>query len=88
LYDFAFYVARKTPVNLKHLNARLVDSGFLEAHQQLTLDELKRTLIERFASIDYRLAKEDVLNFIKNPNQVELWCEPFFSSLTDELTST
>ncbi len=88
LYDFAFYIARKTPVNLKHLNARLVDSGFLQAHQQLTLDVLKRTLIERFVSIDYRLAKEDVLNFIKKPNQVEFWSESFFSSLTDELTST
>ena len=28
LYDYVFYLSQGTPVNLRHLNARLVDSGF------------------------------------------------------------
>lgn len=87
LYDFAFYIARKTPVNLKHLNARLVDSGFLQANQELTLNDLKVKLIDRFNTIDFRSAKEDVLNFIKDPRQIELWSASYFCSITDELTS-
>ena len=87
LYDFAFYIARRTPVNLKHLTARLVDSGFLPSDQELTLSDLKIILKDRFKSIDFPSAKEDVLNFIRNPNQVELWSESYFNSLTDELTT-
>lgn len=87
LYDFVFYISKKTPINLKHLNARLVDSGYLELEQELTLEQLKQRLKEHFNSIDYKLAKEDVINFIKNTSKIDLWSSEFFSSITDELTA-
>jgi predicted nucleotidyltransferase component of viral defense system len=73
LYDFNFYIARKTPVNLKHLNARLIDSGYIKEDENLSLDELKDKLKEKFNSIDYKTAKEDVVNFLKNPDKIAIW---------------
>ena len=87
LYDYVFYLANRTPVNLKHLNARLVDSGFEGAREDLTLAEIKQILYRRFESIDYSQGKNDVLPFIQNPASLDMWTKEFFQSITRNLTS-
>ena len=85
LYDYVFYLSQGTPVNLRHLNARLVDSGFDGAREDMTLEEIKDILRRRFESIDYDQARQDVLPFIKNPSVVEIWSKDFFIAITDNL---
>jgi predicted nucleotidyltransferase component of viral defense system len=86
LYDFIFYINKKIPLNLKHLNARLIDSGYISVGQELSLIELKNKLKDRFNSIEYKSAREDVLNFIKYPSKIDIWSKEYFCSLVDELT--
>lgn len=86
LYDYVFYLSMNAPVNLKHLEARLRQSGFWETDAPLELDRLKELLRARFASIDYAQAKQDVLPFIKYPNKLTIWSEDFFHQITDNLT--
>jgi len=85
LYDFAFYISKKVPINLNHLNARLVDSGFISEGEELPLEVLKSKLKERFNEIDYKMAKEDVINFLKYPSKIDIWSKEYFCSLVDEL---
>ena len=85
LYDYVFYLSNGTPVNLKHLNARLVDSGFEGARKDMSLDEIKEILFCRFKGIDYVQAKSDVLPFIRNPAALEIWSKDFFQSITNQL---
>lgn len=85
LYDYVFYLSQGTPVNLRHLNARLVDSGFDGAREEMTLGEIKDILHRRFESIDYDQARQDVLPFIKNPSAVEIWSKHFFIAITENL---
>ena len=87
LYDYVFYLSQGTPVNLQHLNARLVDSGFDGAREDMTLGEIKDILHRRFDSIDYDQARQDVLPFIKNPSAVEIWSKDFFIAITDSLSA-
>lgn len=87
LYDYVFYLSQGTPVNLRHLNARLVDSGFDGAREEMTLEEIKDVLYRRFESIDYDQARQDVLPFIKNPSAVEIWSKDFFVAITDNLSA-
>ena len=87
LYDYIFFLSRRTPVNLKHLNARLVDSGFDGAREDLTISEIKDILSRRFDTIDYRQAKDDVLPFIRNPDALDIWSSPFFKSITEQLAA-
>lgn len=86
LYDYVFYLSKGTPVNLKHLNARLMDSGFEGAREDMTLDEIKEILYRRFESIDYMQARNDVLPFIRNPASLDVWSKTFFQSITNNLT--
>ena len=87
LYDYVFYLSQGTPVNLRHLNARLVDSGFDGAKEDMTLEKIKDILHRRFESIDYDQARQDVLPFIKNPSAVEIWSKAFFIAITDDLSA-
>ena len=70
LYDYVFYRSMNTPINLKHLEARLRQSGFAETEEPLSTDRLKDLLRSRFSTIDYEQAKQDVLPFIKDPNRL------------------
>lgn len=87
LYDYIFYLAKGTPVNIKHLQARLVQSGYYDADKNISIDDVKRMLCERFGEIDYTQAKADVLPFIKDVKDLDLWSAYFFISITENLTA-
>ena len=85
LYDYVFYLAKGAAVNLAHLKARLVDSGFIREEFQLERESLIGLLNERFAEIDYEQAKQDVLPFIKDKSKLNLWSAAFFTDITKNL---
>lgn len=86
LYDYVFFLARGTRVNLKHLKARLVDSG-LAPQTVNTLADIKEMLSERFDSIDFKQAREDVLPFIKDASTLAHWSPDFFKQITEGLAA-
>ena len=72
-------------MNLKHLNARLVDSGFEGAREDLSPSEIRQILERRFDTINYQQAKDDVLPFINNPYSLSLWDRELFRSTLESL---
>lgn len=85
LYDYIFYLSRNAKVNLPHLRARLVDSGFLDEVESFDLETLKAILNKRFDEIDYTSAKEDVRSFIRDKASLDLWSANFFKQMTEQL---
>lgn len=85
LYDYVFYLSQGIPVNLRHLNARLVQCGYIGSDLRCTEKDIKDILYDRFADIDYEQAKEDVLPFIKDSSSLKLWNREFFRQITDGL---
>lgn len=87
LYDYIFCMSKQSPVNLPHLRARLIDSGFITQNDNCELDDVKRMLKNKFDAIDYKQAREDVIPFIKDPSKMDLWSSDFFKQITDNLTA-
>lgn len=87
LYDYVFYLARKTAFNLPHLKEKLVDSKYIDQDKNLTVDDVKEMLVQRFNEIDFNAAKEDVIPFLKDISILDLWSKEFFVSITSELHS-
>lgn len=87
LYDYVFYLARNTQFNLPHLKEKLVDSNYIDNDKNLTDDDVKELLIQRFNEIDFNAAKEDVIPFIKDVSILDLWSKEFFISITSKLHS-
>lgn len=84
LYDYIFFLSQNTPVNLKHLRERLIQSG-VDVKNILTEEDLIEMLRERFSQIDYSQAKQDVEPFIKDTRSLDIWSAEFFSSITEGL---
>lgn len=82
LYDYVFYLAKKTKVNLLHLKARLVASGVMSESDAFDGEKLISMLNDRFEKIDFEQAKQDVLPFIKNASNLDLWGAELFEDIT------
>ena len=85
LYDYVFYLSRSSSVNQKHLRERLLQSGYISKDTECTLVEIKNMLYERFDTIDFRQARQDVEPFIKDSSTLNLWSSDFFKQITENL---
>ena len=83
LYDYVWYLSKSSPLNLKHLEARMKQSGHLSQDSTLSNQVLIEMLQEKFHNIDYEQAKQDVLPFIKDGEKLEMWSEDFFVNITE-----
>lgn len=85
LYDYIFYLSRKTPLNLTHLKARLVASSYIDENYDLNRNSLISILNNRFLSIDYEQVKKDVEPFVKDPSKLDIWSYDFFKNITENI---
>lgn len=84
-YDYIFYLSKRIPVNMRHLESRLKQTNTIDKDFVLTLESLKVLLFERFDEIDFDAAKQDVIPFIKDTNDLDLWSSEFFKAITENL---
>ncbi len=87
LYDYVFYLSRKTQVNKEHLLQRLLQTGQLAEGDDASLEKIKQMLYKRFDAIDYKLAKRDVEPFIKDKSVLDVWSPEFFKQITEDLAA-
>lgn len=86
-YDFYWYVSRNIPVNLKHLETRMIQSKQWPSDQLLTETELHQLMNKRINEIDFELAKQDVLKFIKDRSALDFWSKEFFMEIANKIQS-
>ena len=85
LYDYIFFLANDTKVNLNLLKNKLIESNVIDSNEILDISKVKELLINKFNEIDYNDAKEDVKPFIKNVDSLNIWSKEFFISITNNL---
>ena len=85
LYDFVFYLQRGVMLNLENLKQKLIQSEAWKEDDELSLEEVKRMLCERFDNIDFEKAKDDVRDFIKDKASLNVWSSGFFKAITESL---
>lgn len=86
-YDYIFFLSIGARVNLENVKARLVQSKLINEDYDLTIENLKALLNERFENLDIEQAKQDVLPFIKDKSKLDLWSKEFFIEITKKLQS-
>ncbi len=84
-YDYVFFLAMGAKVNLVNLKAKLVQSKYIAEDYDLTIENLKTLLNERFSNMDFVQAKEDVLPFVRDKSKLDLWSKEFFIEITKQL---
>ena len=87
-YDFLWYVGRRIPLNLGHLEARMRQSGDWPLETPLDTEGLSRRLEERFATVNFDQANEDIAPFLKDPRELSLWSSGFFMELIPQIRTS
>ena len=85
LYDYVFFLASDTKVNIELIKNKLIESRYIESNSNFNINSLKELLINKFSEIDYAEAKEDIIPFIKNVDSLNIWSKEFFISITENL---
>lgn len=81
-YDFWWYIRKRIPLDFPHLQERIACS---EGSHLPTVGDFHRMLCKRIASINWDNAKEDIIPFIKERQELEMWTEDYFLQLADML---
>lgn len=85
LYDYVFFLANDTKVNLELLKNKLIESGYTNINDNFNINNVKELLINKFNEINYSDAIEDVKPFIKNVEGLKVWNKDFFCKITNNL---
>ncbi len=80
-YDFEWYIRNNIPLNFKHLQIRAAEFNEI----QLTKESFMDLLRERLATADIEQVKLDVMPFIINPQDLEIWSNDYFLQLAERL---
>lgn len=78
-YDFEWYVRNNISLGFSHLAERALQFN----NEVITRETFIKKLKERFASANMNQVKSDVLPFIKNPKELDIWSNDYFIQLSD-----
>ncbi len=84
-YDLIWYVARNTSCHLGHLQKRMEQTGHWNPGEILDGEMLRELLRERFETVNFDRAGDDVRPFVSDPDELALWSREFFVGVVDRL---
>jgi predicted nucleotidyltransferase component of viral defense system len=84
-YDFVWFVARRSPLHLRHLEQRARQSGHYAQAEPLTEDLTKEWLHHKIENLDIQQAKQDILPFIREDSKIAVWSPDFFHALVNKI---
>lgn len=76
-YDFEWYVRHNVPLDFTHLCERALQFN----HEELDKETFLQKLNERLATADMNQIKADVLPFVRNPKELDIWSNDYFMEL-------
>ena len=85
LYDYVWYLQHRVSWNQKLLKNALLQTNSIKTGEQFDREEAKVLLTKRFSEIDFDIAKNDVLPFLRNAAAIDVWRADFFKQITENL---
>ena len=76
-YDFEWYVRNGVVLDFAHLAERCKQFN----GEDITPESFEEKLIERLSTADIKQVKEDVLPFVRNPKELDIWSNDYFVQL-------
>ena len=77
-YDFEWYVRNNIPLNFAHLHERILEFNCSD----FTKEEFIIRLNEVLSTADINQVKADVLPFVRNPKELDIWSNEYFIQLS------
>ncbi len=84
-YDLAWYAAKHPEYNLKHLELRSRQSLDYHSEKPLMPETVLLLLRQRLEELDIDTMRADVLPFLRNPQELDVWSREFFLNVFERL---
>lgn len=84
-YDLVWYIGRRTPVHLAHLESRMRQSGHYTDSAPMTRATLLDLLTQASDALDVVQARTEVTRFLRDPRAVEMWSNGFFRTVVQRV---
>lgn len=84
-YDLVWFVAREIPLNLDYLIQRMRQSGRWAIKKKMSREDLLKLFDQKIEQLDIVAAKDDIINFIKDSSQLEIWSKDFFRQIAHKI---
>lgn len=84
-YDLVWYVRKRIPLNLSHLQERMYQTGHLEAGQILTKEIFIKMLHEKISKLPIEKAIRDIQPFISDEAQIASWSRDYFTEFVEQI---
>lgn len=76
-YDFEWYVRHSVPLDFIHLHERALQFN----QEDITKESFMAKLNDRLSTADINQVKADVLPFVRNPKELDIWSNDYFLQL-------
>jgi len=80
-YDFEWYIRHNVSLNFSHFQVRAKEFNGMDIDKETFITMLK----ERLSITDINMVKRDVLPFVQNPKELEIWSNDYFLQLADRI---
>lgn len=84
-YDFVWFIQNKIPLNLNHLSERIQQSESNQQNSDLDFRKCDLLLQEAAQRLEIDKAKRDVLPFLKNKSELDIWSKEFFINTISQI---
>lgn len=78
-YDFEWYVRNGIPLDFNHLQTRIKEFSGEEVDKETFMKHLR----ERLSTANIDMVKLDVLDFISDPHELDIWSNDYFLQLAN-----
>lgn len=80
-YDFEWYVRWNVPLDFVHLQERIREFN----GEVIDRESFKNQLRGKLATTDIERVKQDVISFVDNPHELDIWSNNYFLQLADRI---
>ena len=80
-YDFEWYVRHDVSLDFAHFQIRAKEFNGLDINKE----EFIKMLKEKIGTTDINMVKRDVMPFIQNPAELDIWSNDYFLQLADRI---
>lgn len=84
-YDLVWYAGRHPQVRLRHMEARMRQSGDYDKPRPMSHEDLMDLLRSAIDRLDVRKARDEVAPFVRDRRALEVWSADFFHQIIERL---
>lgn len=84
-YDLVWYAANHPELHLYHLEQRMRQTGDWKDDAHLTSESFKNLLAKGINNLDVDQARNEIVPFVKNPENLSIWSREFFLDVASRI---